>query len=1016
MRQGKNKAILSLVFVFSMILNLISSGIMVYAEDVSNSPSVEITSATFDDYTVREGMIKTFRIDYKIKDPSKITPGDSITITLPKIFRDVNPVCSDKHFSGQEYNPNTGVLKLIFNDNIKNALEGYLSVTMVGDKNIKDGEYPIVINTNGDTETVTLTGEGREESTGGGSNPLMYKGSYLPLDSKGEGLITDINKPVRYYVEINRDQNGQMGDAYFEDKIPEGMVLDKNSISIIQHDYESGVDRDITNDLLKSGKLIAEKDSLKIDLGDIYNDSYSVNYNTLILPNPPKDIRYVNKARLTYNGKNNDSSATVKLAAGAGAINVYKTVNKTNITNDEKDQYIEYKIAFDSAGHFLKNTMHVKDKLDSRLTDIKIDQTGQFTVTYNDQTKELNAVNDKADINPGDDAYITIQANMKEVGTGESVSNTAYVNGNPTDEVVTIKSPKVEIIKIEKGDKIQKMLSGAVYSLTDSNSNPVKDIYGQVVKDITTSSNSPVELELPYGNYKLVEKVAPKGYKLDSTPIAFKVTENSKIVKVVAEDELMATTGKVVINKTNEDGNVLEGATFNLVQNGKVVDTKTTNSQGIAIFDNVKQGDYQVVEVKAPEGYNLAKNQNIVVEAEKTNTVKVVDTKIKGSIEITKVDSKDAKKVLAGTEFTIFDSNKKEVAKAVTGKDGKVVFNNLAYGNYYYQETKAPEGYTIDNKMYPFEIVKNNQVIEKSSANDKIVGSIEITKVDSKDAKKVLAGTEFTIFDSNKKEITKAVTGKDGKVVFKNLAYGKYYYQETKAPEGYTIDNKMYPFEIAKNNQVIEKTAANDKIVGSVEITKVDSKDAKKVLAGTEFTIFDSNKKEITKAVTGKDGKVVFKNLAYGNYYYQETKAPEGYTIDNKMYPFEIAKNNQVIEKTAANEEIYKSTDENEKPKLDKLTYPSEPDKAEKTSQDDPKDPGELDNTEKSDKDDSKGLSKPEKIENTNQNESSDKINSDETDNPNNPKTSDSSMLPYIGLFAASSIGLAVNTIRRKRK
>ena len=32
----------------------------------------------------------------------------------------------------------------------------------------------------------------------------------------------------------------------------------------------------------------------------------------------------------------------------------------------------------------------------------------------------------------------------------------------------------------------------------------------------------------------------------------------------------------------------------------------------------------------------------------------------------------------------------------------------------------------------------------------------------------------------------------------------------------------MYPFEIAKNNQVIEKTSANDKIVGSIEITKVD--------------------------------------------------------------------------------------------------------------------------------------------------------------------------------------------------
>ncbi|MEG2984440.1 MAG: SpaA isopeptide-forming pilin-related protein, partial [Peptostreptococcaceae bacterium] len=645
MKNKGKKLILSLVVVFNMILNLISPGIMVYAQDVSNSDAVEITSATFDDYTVREGMIKTLRVDYKIIDPSKINPGDSITITLPKIFRDVNPISPDKHFSSQNYDPNTGVLTLTFNDNIKSALAGYLSVTMVGNENVQDGEYPVVIAVNGKTETVTLTGEGRGEAGESGSSPIMYKGTYLPLDSKQEGLITDVNDPVKYYVEINRDQKEQLGNAHFEDKIPNGMILDKNSITIIKHDYQSNTDIDVTNELLNSGKLLAENDSLKINLGNLYYDSYSINYKTIILPNPPKDIRYVNKAKLIYDGKQNNSNSTVKLSAGAGAINVYKTVNKTKVSNDDKDQNIEYKILFDSAGQFFKNTMNVEDKLDSRLTDVKISQTGQFTVSYDDKTKQLSVVNDKADINPGDDAAITIQASMKDVGPGEIVANTAYVNENPTEEVTTKKSPKVEIIKVEKGDKAQKMLADAVYTVTDSN--------GKVIKDITTSSTNPITLELPYGSYKLVEKTAPKGYQINKVPITFEVADNSKIVKVVAEDDKTETTGKIIINKTNESGSALSGATFNLVQDGKIVDTQTTNSKGVVSFDNIKQGSYQIVEVKAPEGYNLAPRQVVKVEPDKTMNINIVDTKIKGKIEITKTDSKDSKKVLSNTEFTI---------------------------------------------------------------------------------------------------------------------------------------------------------------------------------------------------------------------------------------------------------------------------------------------------------------------------------------------------------------------------
>ncbi|GKZ08612.1 hypothetical protein ANS015_34950 [Paraclostridium bifermentans] len=331
-----------------------------------------------------------------------------------------------------------------------------------------------------------------------------------------------------------------------------------------------------------------------------------------------------------------------------------------------------------------------------------------------------------------------------------------------------------------------------------------------------------------------------------------------------------------------------------------------TNKEGKVEFDNLGYGNYYYQETKAPEGYTLD-NKMYPFEIKDNNQViskTVSDDKIIGKIQITKVDSKDAKKFLQGTEFTIFAKNGKEVSKAVTDKDGKVIFDNLVYGEYTYQETKAPEGYVIDNTKHVFKIETDKQVVSQTVTNGKIKGKLEITKTDSKDSKKVLANTEFTIFDSNKKEVGKATTNKEGKVVFDNLGYGNYYYQETKAPEGYAIDNEMYAFEIKDNNQVINKTVSDDKIIGKIEITKIDSKDAKKFLPGTEFTVFDKNGKEVSKAVTDKYGKVVFDNLVYGEYTYQETKAPEGYVIDNTKHAFKIETDKQVVSQTVTNGKI----------------------------------------------------------------------------------------------------------------
>ncbi|WP_460411696.1 MSCRAMM family protein, partial [Paraclostridium bifermentans] len=474
----------------------------------------------------------------------------------------------------------------------------------------------------------------------------------------------------------------------------------------------------------------------------------------------------------------------------------------------------------------------------------------------------------------------------------------------------------------------------------------------------------------------------------DNKMYPFEIKDNNQVVsKTVSDDKII---GKIEITKVDSKDakKFLPGTEFTIFdKNGKEVSKAVTDKDGKVVFDNLVYGEYTYQETKAPEGYVIDNTKHAFkIETDKQVVSQTVTNgKIKGKIEITKTDSKDSKKVLTNTEFTIFDSNKKEIAKAMTNKEGKVEFDNLVYGNYYYQETKAPEGYTIDNKMYPFEIKDNNQLISKTVSDDKIIGKIEITKTDSKDSKKVLANTEFTIFDSNKKEIAKAMTNKEGKVEFDNLGYGNYYYQETKAPEGYTIDNKMYSFEIKDNNQVISRTVSDDKIKGKIEITKTDSKDSKKVLANTEFTIFDSNKKEVLKGVTNKEGRIVFDNLEYGNYYYQETKAPEGYKIDDKLYLFEIKEQNQVISKIVTNDPIV----------------------IEEIKKDDSNSKNEENTTSSNQvKDD---------VQKDKINTSNNKI-SYESNSSSSPQTYDTSMLPYIGLFTISTIGLAASTFNKRRK
>ncbi|MEG1065932.1 MAG: SpaA isopeptide-forming pilin-related protein, partial [Erysipelotrichaceae bacterium] len=127
---------------------------------------------------------------------------------------------------------------------------------------------------------------------------------------------------------------------------------------------------------------------------------------------------------------------------------------------------------------------------------------------------------------------------------------------------------------------------------------------------------------------------------------------------------------------------------------------------------------------------------------------------------------------------------------AITDANGKIVFDGLVLGNYFIKETKALEGYVLDDKTYPVVADEDATNDNHDFINHLKRMDVRIKKIDSITGK-VLRAAEFTLFDKDGKAITVVKTDKDGIAIFKDVAYGfEGYIMETKAPVGYILSKE----------------------------------------------------------------------------------------------------------------------------------------------------------------------------------------------------------------------------------
>lgn len=159
----------------------------------------------------------------------------------------------------------------------------------------------------------------------------------------------------------------------------------------------------------------------------------------------------------------------------------------------------------------------------------------------------------------------------------------------------------------------------------------------------------------------------------------------------------------------------------------------------------------------------------------------------------------------------------------MSGEDGIVLFKDILYGEYTIKETKVPEGYLISEGAIKVFVDKDKELYTYDVVNNRIKGSIIITKTDMNG--KLLEGAEFTLYDRNGKEVTTVISDKDGIAAFNDVDYGNYTIKETKAPKGYILSKEQLEFKV--NSVEIQKFIVKnqaEKFVVKNEVEKLVNK------------------------------------------------------------------------------------------------------------------------------------------------------------------------------------------------
>lgn len=539
------------------------------------------------------------------------------------------------------------------------------------------------------------------------------------------------------------------------------------------------------------------------------NKAYKVEYYTYFLGSNNTNIE--NTATLKYGHRSDDvtgeSSNTSEEAYSAN----FKYFGGANAS---KGQIQITKVDEDNKGNLSGAVFQLWNKATDGILieEVSTDMDGVYTFQTKLGYAKYYLVESKAPEGYSIDSseYKT----RKEITLGDTLQELTITNKKITQAV--------KLTKVDSADDSIK-LSGANFELYKSDDTKVtedanEDLLGELVTD---ENGELVVNNLPAGKYYFKEVKAPVFYDLPANPNSktFEIeADQVEIDKVTVENTKgnKAITGtKVWIGGPTTKPNI----ELQLYQNGVAYGDSVKLEHGIESYTwntlpkldkNDKIYEYTIDEVKVPSGYSKSISDNGLTI---TNTY-IPPVYNRDSLELIKQSENG--ETLAGAVFELLQNGVVIRTSKPTETDGKLVFEDLAYGTYTVREKIAPEGYVLGIETQEVEITTGGNLKTLTFTNTKTKGNIKLIKIDEKG--NLLQGAEFVLQDPTSKTVGRIISNKDGVVEFKNIPLGEYTIKESKAPEGYELNNKEFKVEVKENGTTISKDISGNDL--KVENTK----------------------------------------------------------------------------------------------------------------------------------------------------------------------------------------------------
>ena len=376
---------------------------------------------------------------------------------------------------------------------------------------------------------------------------------------------------------------------------------------------------------------------------------------------------------------------------------------------------------------------------------------------------------------------------------------------------------------------------------------------------------------------------------------------------------------------------------------GEVVDTVTTDETRLAESKPLYLGKYEVREITAPTGYVLNTEVHTAELVYAGQEVEITETaadfyneRQKAAVLLNKVLEQNERfgigmnGEITAVTFGLF------AAEDLTAADGSIIpadglleivsvdknghavcKTDLPFGSYYLKELSTDGHYILSDEKYPivFEYAGQDTALVDIKANSGapienklLYGEIHGLKKDEDGSG--LAGALIGLFRADctefttEKAILTATSAEDGSFSFVRVPYGNWIVREIEAPTGFVLSEKTYPVTVDADGAVVEVEIENTRIRGTVQLTKLDRDYPDNKLTGAEFTVYrDSNGNkeldaddELVGTLTESGiGVYELSDLLYGCYFVKETKAPDGFYLDENAYYFEITEDGTTV-------------------------------------------------------------------------------------------------------------------------